>query len=64
MTTPAGGDRPLYRLLTGTSEDDLSGKVDEALRAGYRLHGSPAVTSNAGALVVVQAVRWPEELAG
>lgn len=64
MTTPQPERRLRYRLLTGTTEDDLSTKVDEALRAGYELHGDPALTGNAGTLVLAQAVRWPSDDAG
>lgn len=63
MTTPRPEGRLLYRLLTGTTEEDLSAKVDQALRAGYELHGDPALTGNAGTLVLGQAVRWPRDAA-
>ena len=48
-----------YRAITGTSEEELAAKVDEALRAGFELWAGPSVSANAGTLVLVQAVRWP-----
>jgi hypothetical protein len=42
-------------------EGDLSAEVDEALRAGYELHGDPALTGNASTLVLGQAVLWPSD---
>ena len=60
MTQQPPDGLPRYRLLVGSGEDDLSARVDEALQQGYVLHAGPAVTSNSGALVLVQAVRWPE----
>jgi len=59
MQQPPDG-LPRYRVLVGSGEDDLSARVDEALQQGYALHAGPSVTSNSGAVIVVQAVRWPD----
>jgi len=50
---------PTYRLITGKDDDAISGKVSEALKVGYRLHGSPAICINGAELVMAQAVVWP-----
>ena len=61
MSTPPPEGRLLHRLLTGTTEDDLSAEVDEALRASSELHGDPALMGDSGTIVLGQAVRWPRE---
>jgi hypothetical protein len=58
--TPDG--RPIYRLLTGKDDRAFCERVSEALAQGWRLHGSPAMTWDAGAgcIKVAQAVVWYE----
>lgn len=50
---------PIYRLLSGTDDEDFCRKVSAVLELGFRLHGSPAVTVLDGKALVVQAVTWP-----
>ena len=50
-------EQPLrYRLLTGPDTREFCARVSEALEAGYRLHGSPAITFDGTQNVVAQAV--------
>lgn len=50
-------DEPLrYRLLTGTDDRAFCEKVSEALDAGYRLYGSPAITHDGDKVITAQAV--------
>ena len=61
MNVPPGG-QPVYRLITG-ADDPVERRVSEALGQGYKLHGSPAVTSTTkGSVFIVQALMWPGEL--
>lgn len=55
---PAG--LPAYRLLTGDDDEIFCRRVSEALRLGYRLHGSPAITATGERVVVAQALLWPD----
>jgi hypothetical protein len=58
--TPPGGrmsDEPLpYKLLTGTDDRAFCEKVSAALREGYVLYGSPAVTFDGTHVITAQAV--------
>lgn len=50
-------NQPLrYRVLTGPDDAEFCRRVSEALENGYELHGSPALTSNGGRVIVAQAV--------
>jgi hypothetical protein len=60
MTAPPDG-LPRYRLLTGPDDAQFCRRVSEALDAGYRLYGSPAVTFDGDRVIVAQAVLWPGE---
>ena len=60
MPAPTNG-LPHYRLLTGKDDAEVCARVSEALKAGYQLYGSPAVTFNGEHVVAAQAVLWPEE---
>lgn len=51
---------PRYRLLTGKDDAKFCHRVSEALALGYQLYGSPAATFNGQAVVVAQAIIWPE----
>lgn len=55
-------DRPIYRLLTGKDDRAFCERVSEALEQGWRLHGSPSITYDAGmdCIKVAQAVVWHE----
>lgn len=57
-------DKPLrYRVLTGPDDVTFCERVSAALEAGYRLHGSPALTTRGEQVVVAQALvldRGPE----
>jgi hypothetical protein len=57
MPTP---ERLTYRLLTGQDDRSFCERVSAALTDGYVLHGSPAITSRDGGVVVAQAVVLPE----
>ena len=50
---------PTYRLLTGPDDAVFCRRVSEALALGYKLYGSPAVTSNGKDIIVAQAIIWP-----
>ncbi|BBC72018.1 conserved hypothetical protein [Altererythrobacter sp. B11] len=56
--SPPDGKLP-YRCLTGPDDDSFCARVSEALRQGWRLHGSPALTYNGDRVIVAQAVVWP-----
>lgn len=47
-----------YRLLTGKDDRSFCERVSQALKDGYELHGSPAITYNhdLGCNIVAQAV--------
>jgi hypothetical protein len=50
-------EQPLaYRLLTGADDRAFCERVSEALASGYELHGSPAIATPQGEVVVAQAV--------
>ena len=51
----------IYRCLTGLDDKAHCERVSQALKDGWRLHGSPALTFNTekGVVVVAQAVIWP-----
>jgi hypothetical protein len=51
---------PRYRVLTGPDDDAFCHRVSAALALGYVLHGSPALTANAGVVIVAQAMLWPD----
>ncbi|HIE8601073.1 TPA: DUF1737 domain-containing protein [Klebsiella variicola subsp. variicola] len=51
---------PRYRLLTGKDDAKFCHRVSEALALGYQLYGSPAATFNGQAVIVAQAIIWPE----
>ncbi|GAB5470975.1 MAG: DUF1737 domain-containing protein [Rhodospirillales bacterium] len=55
MTT----QRKTYRLLTGPDDAAFCQRVSEALEAGYRLWGNPAITVKEGRPLVAQAVVLP-----
>ena len=50
---------PLYRVLTGPDDAAFCHRVSEALKLGYKLHGSPALTFNGKEVIVAQALIWP-----
>jgi len=58
MSSPPDGKLP-YRCLTGPDDDKFCARVSEALEQGWRLHGSPALTTRNGQVIVAQAVVWP-----
>lgn len=45
-----------YRLITGPDDQEFCRRVSEALAEGYELHGSPALSTADGRVVVGQAV--------
>jgi hypothetical protein len=49
---------PRYRLLTGPDDEAFCRRVSEALELGYELYGDPAISLDAGRVVVAQAVIW------
>ncbi|AKH43983.1 hypothetical protein FHS61_001298 [Altererythrobacter atlanticus] len=57
-STPPDGKLP-YRCLTGLDDDKFCARVSDALRQGWRLHGSPSITSDGTNRYVAQAVIWP-----
>ncbi len=63
MTAHHAGDPPdglpRYRVLTGPDDAAFCHRVSAALALGYLLHGSPAVTTNGGTVIVAQALIWP-----
>jgi haloacetate dehalogenase len=60
MSEPPDG-LPIYRVLTGPDDDSFCRRVSAALAAGYKLHGSPAVTFDGTNVIVAQALSWPSE---
>lgn len=55
-------EQPLaYRLLTGADDRDFCERVSTALADGYVLHGSLAITTLGGKVVVAQAVVLPKD---
>lgn len=58
LVAPPSG-LPTYRLITGKDDATFCERVSEALKLGYRLHGSPAVTFNGTDVIAAQAVLWP-----
>jgi len=60
MSAPPNG-LPFYRLLTGRDDAEFCKRVSEALKLGYQLYGSPAVTFDGEHVVVAQVVLWPDE---
>jgi hypothetical protein len=62
MSAPPEG-LPHYRLLTGRDDAEFCRRVSEALRQGYQLYGSPALTHNGEHVVAGQAVLWPDDAA-
>lgn len=56
--TPPDG-LPIYRLLSGPDDESFCRKVSQALVAGYKLYGSPALTVKGKTAYVAQAVVWP-----
>jgi hypothetical protein len=59
MSEPPNG-LPVYRLITGKSDESFSRIVSEALVQGYLLHGPPSVTFNGTEVIAAQALLWPE----
>lgn len=51
----------IYRCLTGKDDKAHCERVSQALKDGWRLHGSPALSFNSetGEAIVAQAVLWP-----
>lgn len=58
MTLPPD-DLPTYRVLTGPDDAKFCHRVSEALKLGYELYGSPALTFNGVNVIVAQALIWP-----
>lgn len=52
-----------YRLITGPDDRSFCERISAALAQGYVLHGSPAVTGNAGQVICAQAVVLPQAIA-
>jgi hypothetical protein len=52
-------ERLPYRLLTGPDDRSFCERVSAALDEGYVLHGSPAIATDGGRVVVAQAVVLP-----
>ncbi len=50
MLEPPDG-MPAYRLLTGKDDETFCRRVSEALKLGYRLHGSPSITFNGSEII-------------
>ncbi len=50
-----------YRVLTGPDDAEFCRRVSAALDRGYVLHGSPAITTRHGEVLVAQAVVRPAE---
>jgi hypothetical protein len=53
---PKAEPKKAYRLLTGIDDSDFCQKVSDALKDGYDLYGSPAVTFNGKNVIAAQAV--------
>ena len=51
---------PVYRLITGPDDAAFCWRISEALKLGYGLYGSPAITYNGETAIVAQAVLWPD----
>ena len=51
---------PVYRLLTGPDDHAFCERVSAAIALGYQLYGSPAAAFNGEAVIVAQAVLWPQ----
>ena len=49
---------PIYRILTGLDDAKFCVRVSEALKLGYQLYGSPALTFNGVNVIVAQAIIW------
>lgn len=49
---------PIYRILTGLDDAKFCIRVSEALKLGYQLYGSPALTFNGVNVIVAQAIIW------
>jgi hypothetical protein len=62
MSQPPPDGLPVYRLLTGSDDDEFCRRVSEALQLGYQLYGSPAIASDRDRVTVAQAVMWPARL--
>ncbi len=54
--------RKAYRLLTGKDDAAFCQRVSDALKEGYRLWGSPAISQGAQGVVVAQALVLPNYL--
>ena len=53
-------EKKAYKLFTGTDDAAFCQRVSDALRDGYVLYGSPAITTNPdGTQCVAQAVVLP-----
>lgn len=57
MRLPPDG-LPIYRALTGPDDAAFCHRVSDALKLGYLLHGSPALTFNGEKVIVAQALIW------
>jgi hypothetical protein len=60
---PAPEEKLSYRLITGPDDRAFCERISAALGEGYVLHGSPAVTSNGGTVIVAQALILPAAVA-
>ena len=60
MESPAE-DRLRYRVLTGPDDRTFCERVSRALDEGYRLHGSPALTTRGDEVIVAQALVLSDE---
>jgi hypothetical protein len=49
---------PSYRLITGKDDAAFCQRVSDALKLGYHLYGSPAVTFNGTDVIAAQALLW------
>lgn len=58
MTDAPPDGLPIYRLLTGPDDRKFCERISEALKIGYELYGSPAITFNGQTVIVAQAVIW------
>jgi hypothetical protein len=56
MTEATPDSRLAYRLLTGPDDEEFCRRVSSALREGYRLHGSPALTFDGERVIAAQAL--------
>lgn len=54
--------RKPYRLLTGPDDAAFCERVSAALRDGYLLWGSPAISQGSKGVVVAQALVLPDYL--